>query len=78
MGTLFLQAMDKHKTEMQSLTSYDKERLVHINNLMEKIHTSANTIYECLVDREFDKLQKTVIDLQTTLKDISLSVEDDI
>jgi hypothetical protein len=45
---------------------------------MEKIHTSANTIYECLVDREFEKLQQTVSNLQAMLKDISLSVEDDI
>ncbi len=63
---------------MKGQTSYDKERLVHINNLMEKIHSSSNTIYECLVDREFDKLQETVSNLQTILKDISLSVEDDI
>jgi hypothetical protein len=63
---------------MKGQTSYDKERLVHINDLMEKIHSASNTIYECLVDREFDKLQETVSNLQIILKDISLSVEDDI
>jgi hypothetical protein len=63
---------------MKGQTSYDKERLFHINDLMEKIHSESNTIYECLVDREFDKLQETVSNLQIILKDISLSVEDDI
>jgi len=63
---------------MQTQSSYDKERLIHINNLMDKIHNSTNEIYECLVDRDFDTLQSTVSNLQTLLKDISLSVEDDL
>ena len=45
---------------------------------MDKIHNSTNEIYECLVDRDFDTLQNTVSNLQTLLKDISLSVEDDL
>ncbi len=63
---------------MQMQTSYDKERLIHINNLMEKMHNSTNEIYECLVDRDFKTLKVTVSNLQTLLKDISLSVEDDL
>lgn len=63
---------------MQTQSSYDKERLIHINNLMDKIHNSTNEIYECLVDRDFDTLKNTVSNLQTLLKDISLSVEDDL
>ena len=63
---------------MQTQSSYDKERLIHINNLMDKIHNSTNEIYECLVDRDFDTLQNTVSNLQTLLKDFSLSVEDDL
>jgi len=63
---------------MQTQTSYDKERLIHINNLMDKMHNSTNEIYECLVDRDFKTLKNTVSSLQTLLKDISLSVEDDL
>jgi len=63
---------------MQTQTSYDKERLIHINNLMDKIHNSTNEIYECLVDRDFKTLELTVSSLQTLLKDISLSIEDDL
>lgn len=63
---------------MQTQTSYDKERLIHINNLMDKMHNSTNEIYECLVDRDFKTLKLTVSSLQTLLKDISLSVEDDL
>jgi hypothetical protein len=59
-------------------SSYDKERLVHINNLMDTIHTSSNDIYECLVDRDFDKLKDSLDSLQIILKDISLSIEDDL
>ncbi len=63
---------------MQTQTSYDKERLIHINNLMDRIHNSTNEIYECLVDRDFKTLELTVSSLQTLLKDISLSIEDDL
>lgn len=45
---------------------------------MDKIHNSTNEIYECLVDRDFKTLELTVSSLQTLLKDISLSIEDDL
>lgn len=63
---------------MQIQDSYNQERLAHINSLMEKIHNSSNDIYECLVDRDFDNLKETLHTLQSILKDISLSIEDDL
>ena len=59
-------------------SSYDKARLVHINNLMDSLHNSTNEIYESLVDREFDKLKETITELQTMLKDIYISIDNEI
>lgn len=59
-------------------SSYDKARLVHINNLMDSLHNSTNEIYESLVDREFDKLKETITELQTVLKDIYISIDNEI
>ena len=59
-------------------SSYDKARLVHINNFMDSLHNSTNEIYESLVDREFDKLKETITELQTMLKDIYISIDNEI
>ena len=59
-------------------SSYDKARLVYINNLMDSLHNSTNEIYESLVDREFDKLKETITELQTVLKDIYMSIDNEI
>ena len=59
-------------------SAYDKERIAHINYLMDPIHDSASEIYESLVDREFDILKTQIKELQLILSDIYSSVEDDI
>ena len=63
---------------MQEPSSYEKERITHINHLMENIHDSTSQIYESLVDREFSVLKIECDKLISILKDISSSVEDDI
>jgi|TARA_S200002703_G_scaffold159426_4_gene172859 mevalonate kinase len=45
---------------------------------MEAIHGSTNEIYEALIDRDFVILKKEIKELQDILKDISISIEDDI
>lgn len=59
-------------------SSYDKERIAHINYLMDTIHDSTAQIYESLIDREFGPLKAEISTLMAVLKDISSSVEDDI
>tara|TARA_R110001606_G_C15394071_1_gene651930 strand:+ start:2371 stop:2565 length:195 start_codon:yes stop_codon:yes gene_type:complete len=59
-------------------SSYDKARLVYINNLMDSLHNSTNEIYESLVDREFDKLKEIITELQIVLKDIYISIDNEI
>ena len=63
---------------MQESSSYDKERISHINHLMENINDSSSQIYESLVDRDFETLKPQLKKLQAFLKEISLSIEDDI
>tara|TARA_B110000908_G_scaffold172585_1_gene241005 strand:- start:20111 stop:20302 length:192 start_codon:yes stop_codon:yes gene_type:complete len=63
---------------MTDPSAYDKERIAHINYLMENIHDSTNEIYEALIDRDFKSLKQEIKTLQSLLKDISVSVEDDI
>ena len=38
-------------------SAYDKERIAHINFLMDVINDSASEIYESLVDRDFETLK---------------------
>ena len=59
-------------------SAYDKERIANINYLMDNIHDSTNEIYEALIDRDFDVLKQQIKLLQSILKDISISIEDDI
>tara|TARA_B100000767_G_C19404762_1_gene385486 strand:+ start:254 stop:448 length:195 start_codon:yes stop_codon:yes gene_type:complete len=59
-------------------SAYDKERITHINYLMDSIHDSTDIIYESLVDRDFPTLKTQINSLQTILKEISNSIEDDI
>jgi len=62
---------------MTKLSAQDNERLIHINNLMDNIHDSCNSVYECLVDREFKELSAVISGLVSTLNDIDTSVKDE-
>lgn len=63
---------------MSERSAYDKERIAHINFLMDQIHDSTTEIYESLVDREFPKVKLQVLNLIVILKDINTSIEDDV
>lgn len=63
---------------MAKPTAYDNERLNYINQLMGGLHDSLNSIYEHLVDRDFESLNKELTKIMSDLKDIKLSTEDDI
>jgi|TARA_B110000908_G_scaffold171660_1_gene235202 hypothetical protein len=63
---------------MNKTSSYDTERLNHINHLMKSINDSSDEIYESLVDREFKELKVSLTKLISELKSIEESIEDDI
>ena len=60
------------------LSAYEKERLYHINNKMNEMYEHLDTIYELLVDREFDDLKEIVDSLMEELNDIKLSITDEL
>lgn len=62
---------------MPQPSGFDTERLTHINHLMEGIHDSCDSIYECLVDRDFKELSTVITELISTLNDVDISVKDE-
>ena len=60
-----------------AIRSIDKERLKHINFVMDDLHSSLNQVYEHLVEREFPELKKEIISLTNKLNKIIESVQDE-
>jgi len=60
------------------ITPLDKKRLQNINFIMSDIHDSVNQIYETLVDQEYDETRKTILLLNSKLKTINESINEDI
>jgi hypothetical protein len=54
-------------------SAFDRERLVHINSLMDDIHNSSNEIYESLVDGDIKKLNEDIAKLIFILREINPS-----
>jgi hypothetical protein len=52
-------------------SAFDRERLVHINSLMDDIHSSSNEIYESLVDGDIKKLNEDIARLIFILREIN-------
>ena len=61
-----------------NITSLDKKRLQNINFIMSDIHDSVNQIYETLVDQEYDETRKTILLLNSKLKTINESINEEI
>ena len=58
---------------MSKPSAFDRERLVHINHLMDTIHDSSNEIYESLVDGDIKKLNEDIAKLIFILREINPS-----
>lgn len=63
---------------MPDISAVDKERLVHINLLMDEFHTHTANIYESLVDRDIDECNVEVGSFIAKLKHLKKSLEDDV
>ena len=61
-----------------NITPLEKKRLQNINLIMEDIHDSVNQIYETLVDQEYDDTRKSILTLNSKLKTINESINDEI
>ena len=61
-----------------NITPLEKKRLQNIIFIMEDIHDSVNQIYETLVDQEYDDTRKSILTLNSKLKTINESINDEI
>jgi hypothetical protein len=61
-----------------NITPLDKKRLQNINFIMSDIHDSVNQIYETLVDQEYEETRKSILKLNSKLKIINESINDEL
>jgi phage terminase Nu1 subunit (DNA packaging protein) len=61
-----------------NITPLEQKRLQNINFIMDDIHDSVNQIYETLVDQEYDETRKSILTLNSKLKTINESINDEI
>ena len=61
-----------------NITPLEQKRLQNINVIMEDIHDSVNEIYETLVDQEYDETRKSILTLNSKLKTINESINDEL
>tara|TARA_R110000744_G_scaffold9107_1_gene29570 strand:- start:452 stop:634 length:183 start_codon:yes stop_codon:yes gene_type:complete len=60
------------------MKSLENKRIQNINFIMDDVHNSSNSIYEHLVDKDFDSLKTDVQSLIKKLKLILESVQDEL
>jgi len=60
------------------ISAYERERLSHINYKMRVINEHVDDIYELLVDRDFYDLNVVLVELIEELKEIQLSITDEL
>ena len=60
------------------ITPLDKKRLQNINFIMSDIHDSVNQIYETLVDQEYEEPRKPILLLNSKLKTINESINEEL
>ncbi len=60
------------------ISPLDKQRVRHINHLMDKINDQSSQIYESLIDKELVQADKDINKLIITLQDIKSTFKDDI
>ena len=61
-----------------NITPLEHKRPQHLNFIMEDIHDSVNQIYETLVDQEYDETRKSILTLNSKLKTINESINDEL
>ena len=57
-----------------SINNADRDRLIHINFVMNQIHEHSNAIYEHLVDKEYEQVSLEIHILKEGLNTLSQSI----
>ena len=60
------------------MKSLENKRIQNINFIMDDVHNSSNSIYEYLVDKDFDTLKTEIQSMIKQLKLILESVQDEL
>ncbi len=60
------------------ISSIDRERLKHINYLMDEFYDKLSTIYEHLVDREIEECNCEILRLIKDLQALLYSMKDEL
>jgi len=60
------------------ITAMEQERINYINNLMQRLHSLNDIIYESLCDREYAEAQEAIAELQAEIKSLKDSLQDDL
>ena len=60
------------------MKSLENKRIQNINFIMDDVHNSSNSIYESLVDKDFDTLKTEIQSMIKQLKLILESVKDEL
>jgi len=62
----------------QRIPPIEHRRIQNINFVMDDLHSSLNSIYEHLIDREYEPLRKEVNVFSKKLKSVSDSVTNEV
>lgn len=63
---------------MKNLSAYDRERLKHINQIMDEINDKVSEIYEGLMDRDYKQVDESANSMIEIIIEIKKSVRDEI
>ena len=60
------------------VTPIERKRIQNINFVMDNLYTILPTIYENLMDKDYNAVRRNVTQLSTTLKGVSESVRQEV
>ena len=60
------------------VTPIERKRIQNINFVMDSLYTILPTIYENLMDKDYNAVRRNVSQLSTTLKGVSESVRQEV
>jgi hypothetical protein len=64
--------------KMNDISAYDRQRIKHINTLMDEINEQSSGIYEGLVDRDYIQLKESLDSLEIIINEMKKSIQDEI
>jgi|TARA_R110000803_G_C11971935_1_gene319818 hypothetical protein len=60
----------------QKISVFEMHRIAYINSLMNRIHNHANSLYENLMDTDFNSVRQDLKELKAILEDVESSLDE--